>query len=112
MKKRVKNKWLKALRSGEYKQGVRRLVNKNDEFCCLGVLCDLYLREKGEGWVKAIHYDEYFCHTQSAILPIEVQEWAGLECGDPDAGAERLTGWNDIRQKSFKQIANLIENHL
>lgn len=38
-------KWLEALESGKYKQGVNRLV-KNDEkyghrFCCLGVACDV-----------------------------------------------------------------------
>lgn len=41
MNKTLKNKWLKALRSGEYAQGVGRLRTNKDEFCCLGVLCDI-----------------------------------------------------------------------
>lgn len=50
MKKRVLTKWLKALRSGKYKQGRGALcqIDKkgNESFCCLGVLCDLYNKEQ------------------------------------------------------------------
>lgn len=40
MKYSVMKKWVKALRSGEYKQSKNYL---NDEFgyCCLGVLCEV-----------------------------------------------------------------------
>jgi hypothetical protein len=34
-------KLIKALRSGRYKQGRSRLVNSKNEFCCLGVACDI-----------------------------------------------------------------------
>lgn len=37
----IKTQWLEALRSGKYKQGTRFLRSPGDEFCCLGVLCDL-----------------------------------------------------------------------
>jgi hypothetical protein len=37
--KEHKDKWLAALRSGEFKQGKTVLVNENKEYCCLGVLC-------------------------------------------------------------------------
>ena len=33
--------WVKALRSGEYKQTTGQL-RKDDGHCCLGVACDLY----------------------------------------------------------------------
>jgi len=50
MKKRVLTKWLKALRSGKYKQGRGTLCQTdkkgNESFCCLGVLCDLYQKEQ------------------------------------------------------------------
>ena len=50
MKKRVLTKWLKALRSGKYKQGRGALcqIDKKgtESFCCLGVLCDLYNKEQ------------------------------------------------------------------
>ena len=34
----IKEKWLTALRSGEYKQGKYYLKNDNNCYCCLGVL--------------------------------------------------------------------------
>ena len=35
-----KKKWVKALRSGKYKQGRCRLYNpETDSYCCLGVAC-------------------------------------------------------------------------
>jgi hypothetical protein len=34
----LKAKWVKALRSGEYKQAYRSL-KEGDGYCCLGVLC-------------------------------------------------------------------------
>lgn len=36
----LKNKWLAALRNGEYKQATGYLKTQ-DGFCCLGVLCDI-----------------------------------------------------------------------
>lgn len=42
MNKDIKRAWVKALRSGKYKQGRKQLRNGNDEMCCLGVLCNLY----------------------------------------------------------------------
>jgi hypothetical protein len=40
MPKEFLEKWLKALRSGEYKQGEDLLYNpKEQSYCCLGVAC-------------------------------------------------------------------------
>lgn len=33
--------WIKALRSGKYKQGMGFLRDSQDGYCCLGILCDL-----------------------------------------------------------------------
>src|SRR6185295_18826871 len=44
MNKEIKEKWIKALRSGEYKQGRGRMDREEGGehyFCCLGVLCDI-----------------------------------------------------------------------
>lgn len=32
-------KWVAALRSGEYKQGTKKLGNKYEGYCCLGLGC-------------------------------------------------------------------------
>lgn len=53
MKPEVKEAWINALRSGEYKQGRGTLHQRGtedregapDKFCCLGVLCDLAYRD-------------------------------------------------------------------
>ena len=36
-----KSAWLAALRSGEYEQGKKFLRRDYNEFCCLGVACDV-----------------------------------------------------------------------
>jgi hypothetical protein len=41
MKKAIKENWLAALRSGEYKKGKSYLRKKDNTYCCLGVLCDI-----------------------------------------------------------------------
>ncbi len=43
-KKRIQ-KWVKALRSGKYKQGRGALQSKKG-YCCLGVLCKITIPEK------------------------------------------------------------------
>lgn len=50
MDKEVKERWLTALKSGDYKKGVKTLRTSRGEFCCLGVLADLddHLNEDGD----------------------------------------------------------------
>ena len=40
-----KARWLAALRSGEYRQGTGLLRTGDDRFCCLGVACDLLVKQ-------------------------------------------------------------------
>ena len=44
MKPEIQAEWVAALRSGEYKQGTGVLRSEANEFCCLGVLCDLAVK--------------------------------------------------------------------
>lgn len=37
----LKKAWLKALRSGRYPQGRKRLHTNNNTYCCLGVACEI-----------------------------------------------------------------------
>lgn len=127
----VKKKWLKALRSGDYKQTTGKLAVLNEQtgkpeaFCCLGVLCDIHRRsrrQKGDKWVD----DTY--HDQESVLPPKVINWAftsstiaGLEANGKDAetilddvmiGGDRLSVHNDDNGCTFNEIANIIENNL
>jgi len=40
MDQEIKQEWVKALRSGDFKQGRGKLRN-GDGYCCLGVLCQV-----------------------------------------------------------------------
>lgn len=116
MKKSIAKKWVKELRSGRYEQGTHRLVDNDDKFCCLGVLCNLAVDEGiGEwvrgsgGWLFKTEFD-----VDGILLPREVMEWAGM---NSFAGMlnnntlDTLTDLNDFG-KSFKQIANIIEKNV
>jgi len=111
MKKRIRNLWVKALRSGDYRQGTAGLRAEN-MFCCLGVLCDLHSKAAFVGW----DYDEktgIFCYLgESVVLPREVCEWAGLDEANPAVTKIFLTTHNDTARRSFTRIARLIERHL
>jgi len=107
MDKRIKKKWIAALRSGEYAQGKDRLLTSTEEvdkFCCLGVLCDLHARETGDGWDGVIYNGKEF------LPPPVVLKWAGIE-EDPLIRGLFLSGYNDSG-RSFKRIANLIDKYL
>lgn len=129
MKKTIKKKWLKALRSGEYQQGTGRLKRKESEtcesYCCLGVLTDLYLKEKGGQWVcvdtgekygvfRPVDADEVSFSV--ATLSGPVMKWSGItsEWGTYDditgpGGTQSLTTLNDGKRLTFTEIADVIE---
>lgn len=72
MKAVTKQEWTDALRSGRYTQG-RSLLRRYDEYCCLGVYCDLTQvpsHERGDG---IFVYGEDEC---CASLPTEVEDSA------------------------------------
>jgi hypothetical protein len=116
MNPQVKEKWLSALRSGDYQQ-TQRYLHKEDGFCCLGVLCDLYGKEHNVEWNLAVAEDEdrnyYRFQDYLASLPLSVMEWAGVESPNAYIGSGSLTLWelNDSGS-TFNEIADLIEEHL
>ena len=56
MNTEVKQKWIDALRSGKYEQGSEKLRSVTG-YCCLGVLCDIYVQEHNTQW-EFRGYDE------------------------------------------------------
>jgi hypothetical protein len=117
-----KELWIEALRSGKYKQTQDLLrtgkTDKSAKFCCLGVACDIYAKETGEGQWKynADKTRMEFCDTNgqmmgAAFLPDAVRKWMGLRT---ENGASRkedttLTSLNDEYNYSFEQIADKLE---
>jgi len=115
MNKEIKDKWLTALRSGEYKKSKHNLKT-DDGFCCLGVLCDLYRKETGKGeWNKKNDIYEFEAGANS-ILPVNVWKWAELTSGNPKILGVSvnllLSQHNDFTTKTFEDIADLIETDL
>lgn len=130
MNARIKKRWVKALRSGEYKQtfGTLRYVDDFDEdlrvsYCCLGVLCDLFVKSKAGKAINAHWGDGVEILGRDNYLPDEVQAWAGLGEEDPVLGPKpkkdsdgyrrvSLGDLNDDNKYSFRRIATLIEKKL
>ncbi|MDG4783272.1 FAD-dependent oxidoreductase [Micromonospora sp. WMMD961] len=121
MNEEVKAVWLTELRSGEREQGKDGL-RRGDAFCCLGVLCDIAVKNgviaepERVGYLSSQAVDYRYAGSL-AILPTAVQEWAGLPDGNPhladDSNGERwhAAGLNDSGM-TFAQLADLIENKL
>lgn len=83
-----KKKWIKALRSGKYKQGKAVLHNEfYSTYCCLGVL-EKVCKIKRIG----------MCYLSPEKLPRNIQE--------------TLVQMNDANEKSFEEIADYIEKKL
>lgn len=112
LKKVWKDAWIKALRSGKYKQGYGKLKEHDWDrdgetkiytHCCLGVLCE----------VAGGRFD-----GELAFPPDRVTENVFLKGRAPGNDGEdedvyvKLVDMNDSRSKSFKQIANWIEKNL
>lgn len=118
MKEEIKDKWLQALRSGSYSQAKYALHTEGGEFCCLGVLCDLAVKEgviPSPEPQKVSGYWKYNRDTKN--LPLEVMKWAGVRhpAGEfvqveGSKRKEALVSLNDFLGKSFSQIANIIED--
>lgn len=92
MNKRIKAKWLKALRSGKFKQTRALLKDEQGGYCCLGVLyeCRGVKIRKGADFPS-----ETFLN----------------ECNLPRSEAEDLAIKND-NGSSFNEIADYIQEFL
>jgi hypothetical protein len=91
MNKAIKNKWVKALRSGKYKQAEGTLYNKDkDSFCCLGVLKDLQGGQRK--YSASLLGCKYSCGINKKTMRCLAEK--------------NDNGW------SFKLIANWIEKNL
>lgn len=145
MKAEIKQQWVDALRLGNYQQGAGELHSMrplgfdeyDERFCCLGIL-GLLCQQAGfveSGSVEGDGYRiSYGATCETAYLPNEVIDWAGLEfegkrkyTGDSRleesrgiiANGERDENYRDLSLsvmndsgKTFEEIADAIETHV
>lgn len=106
MNPEVKQQWVAALRSGKYEQGVCVLRSMTDQFCCLGVLCDVV---NPDGWGSPEGHLIRLPHDGEPDYPsIDILEAAGL----PHYVGSHLAIFNDEHRWSFDHIADWIEENL
>jgi hypothetical protein len=121
MKKNIADRWIAQLRNGEIKQWVGSLGVSNGARCCLGVLCDIAIKDgiidpptlipdtdDTDDVPYTLEYGQYV-----GQLPSAVQKWAGMHSTDGSfrlntEGNTSLTTLND-HGMTFAEIADLIE---
>ena len=108
MKKEIADKWVAALRSGEYKQG-RGQLRKGKYFCCLGVLCNLHAESHLDIAAKQMRPSRYMGH--GGVLPQAVMEWSGVDAANGRLPDGSLLDEHNDTGASFAKIATLIEKH-
>jgi hypothetical protein len=122
MNKKIKKLWIKALRSGEFKQG-RGFLEKDDKYCALGVLSVLglvegYCTHTDENGVGGFDQRKY-------SLSFNIMKWASIaQDGDRFLNEEehevilKYRGkWTSIARLNdegvcFKKIAKIIDENL
>ena len=114
MKKNVMKKWVKALRSGEYHQGKGQLVDNQDNFCCLGVLCNIAPGDVRGNWSQDDCGCCWYMYGEDRVLPKKIMEWAGMSHDDGSMYMDDtnicLMELNDYGA-SFDEIADIIEHN-
>ena len=85
MNELIAQQWVAALRSGDYKQGKSVLHNQDtNTYCCLGVLCDLYVQENNnrDSYCQQRMLSDTSIVTcfgdSTGTLPSDVRMWAGI----------------------------------
>ena len=125
MNPEIKAQWVAALRSGEYPQGkgaLRRTIQSEEKFCCLGVLCELAVKAEVTpapviGNPRSSLSPWQYEDRNWGALPPSVRAWAGLLSADPivivTSGREQnLSQCNDDLHLTFAQIADMVERQL
>lgn len=132
MKQEIKEQWITALTDETYQQGTGELRSTKDEYCCLGVLCDLavkageakWLYQSTTGWLLipanvTLEEAKELGQVGSATLPGFITVWAGMAKHEynptvvvHDGEHISLTQANDSKNLPFNTIAELIQESL
>lgn len=100
MDKKLKAKWIKALRCGRYKQGNGALKVDN-EYCCLGVLATIQRCKWNDG--EPIMKNESVGHQERGRHFYLAPTFAQIPYR-----AQKFLGQMNDKGKTFKEIADYI----
>lgn len=121
--------WIDALRSGDYEQG-QGALNKDNKFCCLGVLCEVAIKDGVKMEVRAyeyaspvdggIHEAEMVYDGFTSFPPPAVRKWLEIDTSnvrvlapstyEPDSVESfSVVNLNDSQGRSFAFIADALE---
>jgi hypothetical protein len=109
MKKELKERWITALRSGDYGQSQGCLQDKYG-WCCLGVLCNIV---DGTKWIEPaenVMEHEYDFGNEVVLEDMPPREWLENH-GLPHGLAKELAGLNDDGVQ-FVEIAEYIKENV
>lgn len=99
-------KWVKALRSGKYKQGIFRLQSEDDRYCCLGVACKEFIGKKAR-------VDSFGLLAGGIITNISQPNAPGWLTALNDnfflKSGRQITGLNDSGELTFDELADCLE---
>jgi hypothetical protein len=127
MNKELIKRWVEALRSGKYQQGRLSLRNISNQFCCLGVLCDIAKDELSLDWILKEEWSKYSIDNSYSNIPFSVDKLLNIDTGhlgvitidtirlSPEYGVPLENRWttllelNDFYRLSFNQIADILE---
>lgn len=128
MDKQIAEMWADALESGEYRQG-REYLCFDNRYCCLGVLCELYVKNTNNDIRNNVNGTVYYDNAH-AILPECVLDWASIGKNKAAFSYERanakfkvdnmevyFASWNDGEENyfntegTFPTIAKAIREH-
>lgn len=99
--------WIEALESGQYKQGKHSLRDLEDNYCCMGVACNLFKLPNQE-WIKEVR--AYALYTKTDTGEYDYMSRGTMPdviCAllDPAINMGELVSMNDLDGRNFLEIA-------
>lgn len=123
MKPEIRDLWVNALLSGEYRRNRHRLKDPDGSYCPLGVLCELYRQQTGVGeWGERPSLKNGLAfivppgHHQFVWPHHLVLSWAGISDALLDRNGDTIkgiiSGKNDSNKLDFDGMGEWIKNNL
>lgn len=109
--------WVKALKSGKYKQtkgALKRKTSHGIGYCCLGVLCSIVEGAEFDKQPDAKgEYSVYYGgHSSVANLPDPIAQQLGITNNEEGILIDMNDGDKNCSRKKFSTIATWIEKNI